>query len=143
MRPALRRCGRNFQIARRVQINFPNCVDIGNDVYIAPGCWLHAPGGIVLEDEVQLGPYVVLITGDHVLKDGSYRWAAGRRGPICLKRGSWVAAHATVTKGVTLGSGAMIAANAVATKSVPDFCIAGGVPAKIIRDGRAAGEESE
>ncbi len=133
-RPAFRRCGPGFQLARRVTVNFPDHLEIGRDVYLATGTWIHAPGTVLIEDEVQLAPYVVLISGDHGLKDGSYRWGSGGRAPIRLGRGCWVAAHATVTKGVTIGRGTLLAANAVATKDLPDYCIAGGVPAKVLRE---------
>ena len=61
LRPSFKSCGRNLQVARHVTINFTNRLEIGSDVFIATGCWLHARGGIVLEDEVQLGPYAVLV----------------------------------------------------------------------------------
>ena len=134
LRPCFKSCGANFQVARRVTINFSNRLEIGRDAYIATGCWIHAWGGIVIEDEVQLGPYSVLVTGDHMLKDGSYRHGPSSLMPIRLCHGSWVAAHAVVTKGVTLGRGALIAANSVATRSIPDFAIAAGVPARIIKE---------
>lgn len=137
LRPCFKSCGQNFQIGRRVTINFPNRLEIGRDVYIATGCWLHARGGIVIEDEVQLGPYAVLVTGNHTRDAGSYRYGQSALGPIRLCRGSWVAAHATVTKGVTLGRGALIAANSVATQSIPEFSVAGGVPARIIKKERS------
>jgi maltose O-acetyltransferase len=133
LRPCFQACGKNFQIARRVTINFPNHLVIGCDVYIATGCWLHAWGGIILEDEVQLGPYVVLATGDHTRLAGSYRYGKSELAPIRLCRGAWVAAHATVTRGVTLGRGALLAANSVATLDVPNYSVAGGVPARIIK----------
>lgn len=133
LRPAFKKCGGNLQVARRVTINFTNRLEIGRDVYIATGCWLHAWGGIALEDEVQLGPYAVLVSGDHTRESGSYRYGPSRLAPIRLCRGSWVAAHATVTKGVTVGRGALVAANSVATREVPDFAVAGGVPARIIQ----------
>jgi acetyltransferase-like isoleucine patch superfamily enzyme len=133
LRPSFKTCGRNLQVARRVTINFSSRLEIGRDVYIATGCWLHAWGGIILEDEVQLGPYAVLVTGDHTRERGSYRYGPSRLAPIRLCRGSWVAAHATITKGVTVGSGALVAANSVATHDVPEFAVAGGVPARIIR----------
>jgi acetyltransferase-like isoleucine patch superfamily enzyme len=132
LRPAFKSCGTNFQIARRVTINFGNRLEIGNDVYIATGCWLHAWGGIVLEDGVQLGPYVVLVTGNHTRKEGSYRHGPSHLGSIRLCEGSWVAAHATVTKNVTIGRGAMLAANSVATRNIPPLAQAGGVPARVI-----------
>ena len=132
MRPAFKSCGHNFQIARNVTINFCNHLEIGSDVYIAAGCWLHAWGGIVIEDEVQLGPYVVLVTGDHTRNNGSYRFGSSQLGPIRLGRGCWIAAHATVTKDVTVGHGALLAANSVATQDIPPLALAGGVPARVI-----------
>ncbi len=132
VRPAFKSCGRHFQIARNVTINFTRSLEIGNDVYIASGCWLHAWGGIVIEDEVQLGPFVVLVSGDHTRARGSYRKGRSRLGPIRLCRGSWIAAHATVTKNVTIGEGALLAANSVATHDIPPMATAGGVPARVI-----------
>lgn len=133
LRPAFHACGRNFQVARRVTINFTNRLKIGSDVYLATGCWLNARGGIVLEDDVQLGPYAVLATGDHTGYGGSYRTGPSKLAPIRLCHGSWVAAHATVTKGVTIGAGALLAANSVATRDIPPNAVAGGVPARVIR----------
>jgi acetyltransferase-like isoleucine patch superfamily enzyme len=133
VRPAFKTCGRNFQMARRVTINFTNRLELGSDVYIATGCWLNARGGIVIEDDVQLGPYVVLATGDHTGDGGSYRNGTSNLAPIRLCQGSWVAAHATVTKGVTVGPGALLAANSVATHDIPPCAVAGGVPARVIR----------
>jgi maltose O-acetyltransferase len=132
MRPAFKFCGRNLQVARRVTINFTNRLEIGNDVFLALGCWLNAAGGILLEDEVQLGPYSVLVTSDHAEFGGSYRFAKPKLAPIQICRGSWIAAHSTVTKGVLVGPGALLAANSVATHDIPPFATAGGVPARII-----------
>lgn len=131
--PSFKSCGRNLQVARHVTINFSNRVEIGSDVFIATGCWLHAGGGIVLEDEVQLGPYAVLVTVDHTQVDGSYRFGPSRLAPIHICQGAWIAAHATVTKGVVIGRGALLAANSVTTHDVPPFATAGGVPARVIQ----------
>ena len=132
LRPAFQSCGRNLQVGRQVAVNFPNRLEIGRDVFIATGCWLHARGGIVLEDEVQLGPYAVLVAGDHTEIDGSYRFGESAVAPIRVCRGAWVAAHATVTKGVVIGRGALLTANSVATRDVAPFTMAGGVPARPI-----------
>lgn len=42
---------------------------------------------------------------------------------------------AVILKGVTIGDGAVIAAGSVVTHDVPAGCLAGGVPAKILREG--------
>lgn len=44
----------------------------------------------------------------------------------------WIGARANVKRGITIGNGAIIAADAVVTKNVPDYAIVAGVPAKVI-----------
>ena len=46
--------------------------------------------------------------------------------------GSWIASHVTVTSGVTIGKGCLVAAGAVVTKDVADGDVVGGVPARQI-----------
>lgn len=40
----------------------------------------------------------------------------------------------TILKGVTIGSGAIVATDAVVTKDAPDLCIAAGNPAKVVKE---------
>lgn len=133
VRACFRRCGRNLQIGGGVRILFTTRVELGHDVYIAPGSWIQAVGRVTLEDEVMLGPLTVLASNNHIRQDRSYRFGRGDPAPITLKRGSWTGAHVVITAGVTVGEGAAIAAGAVVTKDVPDDAVVGGVPARIIR----------
>jgi acetyltransferase-like isoleucine patch superfamily enzyme len=45
----------------------------------------------------------------------------------------WIGANCIVLPGVTIGSGSVVAAGSVVTKDIPNNCIVGGIPAKIIR----------
>jgi len=45
----------------------------------------------------------------------------------------WIGCNSTILRGVSVGDGAVIAANAVVTKDVPPYAIVAGVPAKIIK----------
>jgi acetyltransferase-like isoleucine patch superfamily enzyme len=45
----------------------------------------------------------------------------------------WIGANVVVLRGVTIGDGAIVAANAVVTTDIPPYAIAGGIPAKVIR----------
>jgi len=137
LRPAFKRCGRNLQVARSVTVAFSSNIEIGRDVFLGYCTWLHASTGMVIEDEVQFGPFSVAITGNHGLRGESYRWARGSNAPIRIGRGSWISAHAVITGGVSVGRGALVAAGAVVTQDVADFSIVGGVPARVlVRDAR-------
>lgn len=56
------------------------------------------------------------------------------KGPIVVGNNVWIGDKATILPGVTIGDGAVIAANAVVTKDVPAYCVVGGNPAKIIKN---------
>jgi len=54
--------------------------------------------------------------------------------PIRIGNHVWIGINVTVLKGVTIGDGAVVAAGSVVTKDVPDKCLVGGVPAKVIKE---------
>jgi acetyltransferase-like isoleucine patch superfamily enzyme len=54
--------------------------------------------------------------------------------PIIIGNQVWIGANATILKGVTIGDGVVIAAGSVVTKSIPDHCLAAGIPAKVIKE---------
>ena len=134
VRPAFKRCGKRFEIAGGVRILYSANVEIGDDVYIATGCWIQGYGGVSLASEVMLGPYTVLASNNHTKKNGSYRFGAHEPAPIALGRGAWTGAHVVIAAGVRVGKGVAVAAGAVVTRDVPDDTLVGGVPARIIRD---------
>lgn len=55
------------------------------------------------------------------------------KGPVIIGDNVWIGDKATILPGVTIGDGAVIAANSVVTKDVPAYCVAAGNPARIIK----------
>ena len=53
--------------------------------------------------------------------------------PVKIGKNVWIGANVTILPGVTIGEGAIIAAGAVVNKNVEANTIAGGVPAKLIK----------
>jgi len=129
--PYLLECGKNFKMAAQAFIYNPNKLRIGNDVYIGFNSYL-GEGAISLKDEVMIGPFVSIAASNHLMKDGSFRFGGFAEAPIIIGRGTWLAGHACITAGVTIGDSCLVAAGAVVTKSFPDGLIIGGVPAKEI-----------
>jgi acetyltransferase-like isoleucine patch superfamily enzyme len=52
---------------------------------------------------------------------------------ISIGHDVWIGARVIIMDGVTIGNGAILAANAVVVKDVPPYAVVGGVPAKIIK----------
>lgn len=83
---------------------------------------------VTLEDDVFVG-HGVMFTND--LYPRSDRQVV--RMPTLVKAGASLGSNATITPGVTIGAYAVVGAGAVVTRDVPDFAIAAGNPAKIVR----------
>ncbi len=132
-RPFFKSCGKELGIGRNVTFYNPSQMEIGDYVYIAYGCWFSCTGGIKIEDEVLFGPYVLVVTSNHTMLKGSYRFGQPVTGPIQIGKGAWIGGHAVITAGVTIGKGAVVAANSVANKDVAAGMIVGGVPIKELK----------
>jgi acetyltransferase-like isoleucine patch superfamily enzyme len=54
--------------------------------------------------------------------------------PIKIGNHVWIGMNVTILKGVEIGDGAVIAAGAVVTRNIPGNCLAGGVPARVLKE---------
>lgn len=54
--------------------------------------------------------------------------------PVKIGNNVWIGNNVTILKGVTIGDGAIIAAGSLVNKSIPERCLAAGVPAKVIKE---------
>ena len=111
--------------------NFGKHIKLGKGVFINHACTFLDLGGITIEDDVQIGPKVNLITENHPVDPSKRKYLDLK--PILIKRNAWIGAGATILPGVTIGENAIVAAGAVVNKDVPDNCIVGGIPAKFIK----------
>ena len=56
-----------------------------------------------------------------------------QKAPPVIGNDVWIGMNAVIMRGVTVGDGAIVAANSVVTRDVPAFAVVGGVPAKVLR----------
>jgi acetyltransferase-like isoleucine patch superfamily enzyme len=111
--------------------NFGRHITIGKNVFINHACSFLDMGGITIEDDVQIGPKVNLITENHPINPLIRKQLDLKS--ILIKRNVWIGAGATILPGVTVGENSIVAAGALVNRDVPANTIVGGVPAKIIR----------
>jgi acetyltransferase-like isoleucine patch superfamily enzyme len=62
-----------------------------------------------------------------------FDWSLTEPRPVVIGPGTWLGINVTVLPGVTIGQGCVIGAGSVVTRDVPDFHIAAGVPARVVR----------
>jgi UDP-2-acetamido-3-amino-2,3-dideoxy-glucuronate N-acetyltransferase len=101
-------------------------VTIGNNVKIQNNVSLYT--GVVVEDDVFLGPSMVLTNvinpRSHVSRKDEYK-------STLIKKGASVGANATIVCGVTLGRYCFIGAGSVVTRDVPDYALIYGNPGRV------------
>lgn len=127
----LRRCGADACISFGTIISHPTA-ELGRNAYVGAYCCL---GDVTLEDDVLLGSQVSVLNGggQHGIDrlDLPIREQPGAWPRITIGRDSWIGDRAVVLADV--GNHCVIGAGAVVTKVVPDYAIAVGVPAKVVR----------
>ena len=111
--------GKDSKISRTVIIDDsrPDLITIGKNVWITAGCQL-------LCHQRDLSYYE---KGKPVM-DCPLKYA-----PIHIKDGAHIGIGSIIMPGVTIGKGAVVGAGAVVTKDIPDYCLAVGIPAKVVK----------
>jgi len=106
-------------------VNVDGGTVIGSNVKIQNNVSIYT--GVVVEDDVFLGPSCVLtnVTNPRAQVNIHSLYEA-----TTLKRGCTIGANATIVCGLTIGRYAFVAAGSVVTKSVPDYALVVGNPAR-------------
>lgn len=120
-------------------------IKIGNNCSIGEFNHISCSRGIVIGNGVLTGRFVYISDNNHgdysdQFKDRDYelnispaKRAISSKGAVSIGDNVWIGDKVSILSGVNIGDSAIIAANSVVTHDIPARCIAGGVPAKIIR----------
>jgi len=93
---------------------------------------------------IEIGKGVAITTGVMILchqrdlsnyKRGMYAMHCPiKTGKVLIKDGAHIGIGAIIMPGVTIGKGAVIGAGSIVTKDIPDYCVAIGIPARVIKE---------
>ncbi len=112
-----------------------NRMVIGDGCWIGDQCYLHSAGGIMIGRNVGIGPGVKILTSYHA-EEGIEKAIIESRIELELVEigdDSNIGTGVIVMPGVTVGRGVQVGAGAVITHDLPDYTVAVGVPARVLR----------
>lgn len=136
----------NIMVGKKVNI-MRNCslyahsngmLKIGSSVSINSNVILGAAdnGEIIIGNDVLIGPNVVIRASNHQYKDKDIpiNRQGHTGGKIIIEDDVWIGANVVLLPDVVIGRGSVIGAGAVVNNDIPPYALAGGMPAKVIKE---------
>jgi lipopolysaccharide O-acetyltransferase len=111
-------------------------VVLGEKVSIQRDVHIGACQSVEILEGTVFGSGVYVTDHDHDYRDpkrGYFGTGELLAAPVRIGPRAWIGERAIILKGVTIGEGAIVGAGALVNRDVPAFCIAVGVPARVIR----------
>jgi putative colanic acid biosynthesis acetyltransferase WcaF len=109
------RIGKGTLIRHRVRIHWPWKLTVGENSWIGEGTWILNLEPVTVGDDVCISQEVLLCTGSHDRHSTTFEFD---NAPIRVGSGAWIAARATVLRGVEIGEDAVVGATALVTSDV-------------------------
>lgn len=116
-------------------------VYLGKGVRIGQNAFISALNAhFICKGNCAIAENLTIHTGNHARICGSFvteiteaNKPEGYDRDVIVEEDVWIGCNVTLLAGITIGRGATVAAGAVVAKSMPPYCICGGVPAKFIK----------
>ena len=112
-------------------------VRIGRGSEIGERCRISIANSLEIEEKVLLSPNVYITDCDHEYRNIDVpvidQGIVQRGQKVSIGEGSYIGINVVIVGNVKIGKHCVIGANSVVTKDVPDYCVAVGSPAKVIR----------
>ncbi len=113
-------------------------LQIGNGVNIEQGVHIVCHGEIIIEDEVSIAPYCGIFDVSHPNDPPDRGDKIGNRlsdkhEPVRIGAGSLIGMHVVILPNVQIGKGCVVGAGSVVKHNIPDYCVAVGAPARVVK----------
>ncbi len=105
---------------------------LGSMVLVNIGCVIELNEQVDVGDRVSIGPDVMILTSSHQIGTRDQRCGPTFTAPVVIEAGAWIGARSVLLPGVTVGAGAVVAANSVVSKDVAPNTLVAGVPAQVV-----------
>lgn len=110
--------GRDSEIGERCRVSIANSLEIGEKVLLSPNVY-------ITDCDHEYRNTDVPVIDQGIVKKGQ---------KVSIGEGSYIGINAVIVGNVKIGKHCVIGANSVVTKDVPDYCVAVGSPARVIKN---------
>lgn len=128
--------GKNCWIMRNAMlVTYAGTIEIGDDVSINPGTIIYGNGGVKIGNATRIATGTVIVAANHIFDDRStpiMKQGLTMKG-ITIGDDVWIGSRVVIVDGANVGHGCVIGAGSVVTKSLPDYSVAVGSPARVIK----------
>lgn len=118
--------------------NSQSLVSFGNGTEIGEHSTISSNNSIVFGNDVLTGPHIFIADHNHAYENPLL--SVSKQGVKCnptdkvvIGDGSWLGTNVVIVGNVHIGKHCVIGANSVVTKDIPDYSVAAGIPAKVIK----------
>ena len=112
------RIGKGSEIGERCRISIANSLEIGEKVLLSPNVY-------ITDCDHEYRNVEVPVIDQGIVQKGQ---------KVSIGEGSYIGINAVIVGNVNIGKHCVIGANSVVTKDVPDYCVAVGGPARVIKN---------
>lgn len=144
--------GDRVRLSGRPSFTFGNRLHEMPMIVLGEGTFIGHECSIRASDSVRIGRHCLLAGGVIVTDYDGHPLDAKRRRlgeptpseqvrPVTIGDDVWIGQRAIILKGVTIGSRSVIGAGAVVVRDIPPDCVAGGNPARVVRNLCGGGDE--
>ncbi len=133
--PKLGKLGEGTWIEPTAKLTNPENIFIGENCHINHlTCIQPGTAKIRIGDDLLCGPGTMFFATNYTIGASTLRTSEMVGADITIGNDVWLGAGVVVTAGVTIGDGAIVGAGSVVTRDIPPYTIAGGIPAKALKE---------
>ncbi len=108
-------------------------IEVGRNFFANYNCTILDVAKVRIGDNCQMAPNVAIYTAGHPIHPATRNTLYQYGIEINIGDNVWIGGNTVICPGVRIGDNVVIGAGSVVTKDIPDWCIAGGNPCKVIR----------
>lgn len=109
---------------------------IGDNCSLGQNVTIWSADEVIIEDNVTIASYCTIVNENHGVNpedELDYRHQCLTTAPIRIQNGTWIGERCCILPGVNIGKKCVIGSGSIVTKSIPNYCMAVGNPARVIK----------